>query len=66
MLAILFHHAFLFLVIDLYFLISAVIAKIFTTTAERVIPIGMLTKEAKAEIETQLVTVETKISECLM
>ena len=38
---------FFFLIIDLYFLIAAIIAQIF---AELVIPIGIPTKEAKAEI----------------
>ena len=36
---------FLFLKIDLYFLIPAVIAQIFISTAELVIPIGMVTNE---------------------
>ena len=35
---------FLFLIIDLYFLIAAVIAKIFNYIAELVIPIGIPTK----------------------
>ena len=39
------------LIIDLYFLISEVIALIFNPIAELVIPIGIHTKEAKAEIE---------------
>ena len=39
-----------FLVIDLYFLIPVVIAQIFDHIAELVIPIGIPTKEAKAEI----------------
>ena len=33
-------------------------------TAELVVPAGTQTNEANAEIETQPVTVETKISEC--
>ena len=40
---------FFFLIIDLFFLISAVIAQIFNTIAELVIPIGIPTKEDKAE-----------------
>ena len=42
---------FFFLIIELYFLISAVIAQIFNPIVELVIPIGIPTKEAKAEIE---------------
>ena len=42
---------FFFLIIDLYVLIPAAIAQIFNPTAELVIPIGMSSKEAKAEIE---------------
>ena len=48
----------LFLIIDLYFLIPAVITKIHNPIAELVILIGIPTKEAKAEIETHPVTVE--------
>ena len=43
---------FLFLIIDLYFLIAAVITQIFNPTSELVIPIGTPTKEAKAEMKT--------------
>ena len=43
---------FFFLIIDSYFLIPAVIAQIFNPTTEIAIPIGILTKESKAEIET--------------
>ena len=50
------------LIIELYFLISAVITQIFSSTAELVMPIGIPTKEAKAEIETHQVTAEAKIS----
>ena len=42
---------FFFLIIDLYFVIAAVIAQIFNPTAEIVIPTGIPTKEAKAEME---------------
>ena len=38
------------------------ITQIFNPTAELVIPIGTRNNEANAEIETQPVTVETKIS----
>ena len=54
-----------FFIIDLYFLIPAVIAQCFIPTAELVIPIGTQTNEANAEIETQPVIVGTKISKCL-
>ena len=55
---------FFFLVIDLYFLIPAVITQIFNPTAELVILIQIPTKEAKAEMETHPLTVEIKISKC--
>ena len=41
---------FFFLIIDLYFLIPAAITQLFNLIAELVIPIGILSKEAKAEI----------------
>ena len=65
MLTILFYHAFFFffLIIDLYFLIPAVIPQIFNPIAELVIPIGIPTKEAKAEMETLPVIVEAKKKE---
>ena len=50
-----------FLIIELYFLIPAVIAQIFNPTAELVILIGISSKEAKAEIKIHPVIVETKI-----
>ena len=46
---------FFFSIIDLYFLIP---------TAELIIPIGIPTKEAKAEMEMHPVTVEINISKC--
>ena len=49
---------FFFLVIDLYFLIPAYIAQTFNPIAELVIPIGILIKEAKAEIEIHPVILE--------
>ena len=55
---------FFFLIIDLYFLIHAVIAQIFNPIAELVIPIGIPTKEAKSEMQTHLVIVEITISKC--
>ena len=57
------YHAFsIFLFIDLYFLISAVITQICNPIAELVIPIGIPTKEKKAEIETHSVIVEITVS----
>ena len=50
-----------FFIIDLYFLIHAVIAQIFNPIAELVIPIGIPTKETKAEIEIHPATAEAKI-----
>ena len=49
------------LIIDLHFLIPAVIAQIFILTAELVISTGTQTNQANAEIETQPVTVKTKM-----
>ena len=53
---------FFFLIIDLYFLIPAVIAQAFTTTSEIPIPSGKVTKEAKAVIEPHPVTTKSKIN----
>ena len=53
-----------FSIIDLYTLIPVVIAQIINPTAELVIPIGTLIKEAQAEIEIHSVTVEVKIRMC--
>ena len=55
---------FFFLISDLHFLIAAVIAQIFNAFAERAIPIGIPTKEAKAEMDIRPLTVETKINNC--
>ena len=55
---------FFLLIIDLYFLIAAVIAQIFNQIAELVIPIGTPTKEQKAEMETHPVIIEPKIRNC--
>ena len=49
---------FFFLIIDLFFLIPAVFAQIFNPIAELVIPIGIPTNEAKAEMEIHPVIVE--------
>ena len=53
---------FFFLIIDLYFLIPAVIAQIFPKIAELVIPTGIPTKEANIEMETHPVIVVDTIS----
>ena len=55
-----------FLIIKLYFLIPAAIAKAFDQIVELVIPIGISTKEAKAKVETHPVIVEAKIRKCSM
>ena len=55
---------FFFLINDLHFLIAAVIAQIFNAFAELTIPIGIPTKEAKAEMDIHPLTVETKINNC--
>ena len=54
----------LYFLIDLYFLIPTVIAQIFISTPELVIPTGTQTNEVNAKVETQPITVETKISKC--
>ena len=54
---------FFFLIIDLYFLISVVVAQIFNPTAELVVvPTGMPANAANEEIETKPETAEIKIS----
>ena len=53
---------FFFGIIDLFFLIPAVITQIFNRTAELLNTMGIPTKEEKAEMETHPVTVKTKIS----
>ena len=53
----------LLLFIDLYFLIPANITQILYLIAELVIPIGIPTKEAKADMETHPVIVEITIRE---
>ena len=53
---------FFFFMIDLYFLIPAMVAQIFNPIAEIVIPTGTQTNDANAEIKTQLVIVEDRIS----
>ena len=49
------------LIIDLHFFISIAIAQIFHPIVELAIPIGILSKETKAEIEIHPVIVEAKI-----
>ena len=63
MLTVLFYHASFsfFLIIDLYFLIPAVITQMFNPIAEFTLPTGISNKDAKAEMVTYPVTVETKI-----
>ena len=51
---------FFFLIIDLYFLIHPVLDQIFDPIAELIIPMGIRSKEAKAEIEINPVTAESK------
>ena len=55
---------FFFLIINLYFLISTIIAQIFYPIAELVIHIGIPIKEAKSEMETHPLIVEAKIRKC--
>ena len=51
-----------FLIIDLYILIPAVVRQVFNPIVELAIPIGIPTKEAKAEMETHPIIVEITIS----
>ena len=53
-----------FLITDLYILTPAVIAQIFNPIAELEIPIEILSKEGKAEMEIYRVTSEAKIRKC--
>ena len=55
---------FFFLIINLYFLIPAVIAQIVNPVAELVIPIEIPNKEPKAEFEINPVVVEAQIRKC--
>ena len=61
-----YHASCFFLIIDLNYLICAVTAQIFNIIAELVIPIKIPTEEVKTEMEMHTVTVETKITKCLM
>ena len=49
------------LIIDLYFLIPAAIAQSFNPIAKLVVPVGISSKEAKAEIEIHPAIVQAKI-----
>ena len=53
---------FFFLIINLLFFIPVDIAQILNSIIELVIPIEIPTKEAKAEMETQLVILEITTS----
>ena len=55
---------FFVLIIDLYFLIPAVIAQIFNPIAELLIPIRIPTKEAKAKIQVHTIVVGANIRKC--
>ena len=57
---------FFFLIIYLYFLIPAINDQTFTAARKLVIPQEIPTKEVKAEIETEAVTAEAKLSKCLV
>ena len=56
----------LFFLVDSYFQISAVAAQIFNPSAELGMSIGILSNEAKPEIETHPVTAEAKINKYLI
>ena len=62
-----FDHSFLFLIliIYLYVLIPATVARLLNPIAELVVPVGIPSKETKAEIETHSVIAETNIRKCL-
>ena len=57
---------FFFLVIDLYFLVLAIIAQIFNPIVELFIPLEISTKEAKAEMKIHTVTAKTELRKCSM
>ena len=54
----------LFLIIDLYCLITAVIAQIFNPIAKLVTPTAIPSKEAKGEIDIHPVTAKATIRKC--
>ena len=49
---------FFLLIIDLYFVVPAIITQFFNAITELVSPIGISTKEAKAEMETHAIAAE--------
>ena len=55
-----------FLIINLYFLILAIIAQIFNPLVELIIPLEISIKEAKAEMEIHIVSAKAKVSKCSM
>ena len=55
---------FFFLILDLCFLIPAVIAQIVNLIAELVIPIEIPSKEAKVEVEIHPLTAKAKMRKC--
>ena len=55
---------FVFIIIDLYFLILVVAAQTYNPTAELVMSTGTQNNEANAETEIQLVIFEAKMSKC--
>ena len=57
---------FFFLIMNLYFVIPAVIGKTFNPIAELVIPIEIPNKEAKEDMEAHPVIVEDKMIKCSM
>ena len=63
----LFHRAsFFFLIIGLYFLIFEIIAQIYNPIEELIIPLEILAKKGKAEMEINAVTAKTKVRKCSM
>ena len=54
------------LIIDIYLLIPAANAQVFNFIAELVIPIGIPSKEAKAEIDIHPVIAEAKVRNSLI
>ena len=59
-----FFYFYFFLIIDLYFLTTAVVEQVFNPITELVVPIGILLKELKAEIEIYSVIMKAKIKKC--
>ena len=55
---------FVFLIIDLCFLIPVAIAQFYNSISELVIPMGIPSKDAKAKIEIHPVIVEAKLRKC--